>query len=800
MKNNLTRKIGVTGLFTALTIIHLFPLSLHPSRSASEPIDCIQFTWVLSWVHQHLFINPSSLFNANIFYPHTNTLSFSEHMIPEALISLPIYYISKNPLLAYNFIFLICYVLMAFAMYLLVRYLTQSELAGIVCGIMFSFNTFPIHHITHLQLLNSWPLPLAFLYLHKYFDETKLKHGALFSVFFTLQVLACMYYGLFFISILFVVLPTLFLLNYRKINISFLLKLGLPMVLSGAMLYVFTIPYFSSFKFFGFRRGLEKGADLKNYLAPVPHNVLLGKLLSPLGKAEHFLFPGITALLLGIVFLFLKKNIWKNVPKFFRLLMTVFLLINLMILIATLLTGGFILKLGPLAISAHSLAKQALSLCTTLLLYIIISFFVFVISRKKEASLENRNFYLYLFLFFWALFLSFGSDFTFAGQSTKFLPLPFKWFYEHIPGFAGIRVPARYATFVIFSVIILAGYGLRYLLCQINKKEIMVGFIIALLVFLNLEYLSIPQRIRYFPINKDIPPTYTWLKEREEDFAILELPFRNPIGNDAIYMYFSIFHKKKIVNGYSSFFPPAIFYIRQIFNNFPSWSCLDILRSLGVKYIVLHAKMFKEEKAVKIVQRIQEGFQTDLKLVKKFSYTFKNPNVISDSFGEDLIYEVIHKEKTEKKPPVYTEIPPRKWEISSILQKELLPNLKDGSLETHWTTGQPKKTGDYLLIQFEKPENVAQISLYLGKYDFDYAIDIRVETSVDGINWMIVPHRYSPGEFAKNLINSPKDLVQKININRKNIHFLKITQIGKDLSFHWSVAELKINKKQSKKF
>jgi hypothetical protein len=598
---------------------------------------------------------------------------------------------------------------------------------------------------------------------------------------------------------LFVVLPALLLLNYRKINISFLLKIGLPMVLSGAILYVFTIPYFSSFKFFGFRRGLEKGADLKNYLAPVHHNVLLGKLLSPLGKAEHYLFPGITALLLAIVFIFHKKNIWKNIPKFFRLLTAILLLINLMILIATLLTEGFILKLGPITISAHSLAKQALFLCITLLLYLIISFFIFVFSRKKEASLENRNFYLYFFLFFWALFLSFGSDFTFAGQSTKILPLPFKWFYRHLPGYSGIRVPARYAIFVIFSIVVLAGYGVKYLLLKIKKKETLIICTIALLVFINLEYLSIPQRIRYFPIKEDIPPTYTWLKERPGDFAILEFPFRTPIGNDAMYMYFSIFHKKNLVNGYSSFFPPAIFYIRSVFNKFPSWACLDILKSINVKYIIFHPKMLKDEKAVKIIQKIQEKFPKDLKLIQKFSYSFKKPNVISDAFGEDFIYELISKEKMEKKPPLYQEIPPNKWEIRSNQNEELLPDLKDGNLETHWTTGKPKKTGDYLLIQFKKPENVAQVSFYLGKYDFDYAIDLRVETSLDGINWKAVPHRYSPGEFAKNLINSPKDLVQKININRKNIHFLRITQIGKDLNFHWSVAELKIYKKTARK-
>src|SRR6188508_315745 len=53
--------------------------------------------WVVSWVAHALTTDPLHLFRANIFYPHTNALAFSEGNIVEGVIGAPVWALTKNP-------------------------------------------------------------------------------------------------------------------------------------------------------------------------------------------------------------------------------------------------------------------------------------------------------------------------------------------------------------------------------------------------------------------------------------------------------------------------------------------------------------------------------------------------------------------------------------------------------------------------------------------------------------------------------------------------------------------------------
>ncbi|MGB8951301.1 MAG: hypothetical protein WCC06_01355 [Candidatus Aminicenantales bacterium] len=791
MKKDTQVKAAVLCLFALLTFLQLWPLPLHPDNSLNEQADSLLNTWILSWVSHQLFVDPLGFFNGNIFFPHAQTLSFSEHMLPLALISLPVHFLSQNPLLAYNFVLFLCFILNGFAMYLLVRYLTRNELSGVLAGIVFAFSTYQIQHITHLQLLSSWAIPLALLYLHKFFDEKRFKYSVLFAVFVLIQALACVYYGLFFISILLVALPLFCLLNLKKINFSFLLRLILPLLGAGIVLFPFALPYLSLFKNYNFQRELTPGADFANYLAVVPHNIFLGKRLSPLGGNEFFLFPGIIALFLTGLFLSSKRTLFKNLPKIFRWIFGTIILIGTISTGTILVTKGFELNLKIFYLSGHNASKPAFFILFGLFLFVLTSFILFVL-KNSNTDAEASPLFIYLILLFWALFLSFGGHFTFFGHSSGSLFLPFKWFFNLVPGFKGIRVPSRYALFALLSIAILAGFGLRLLLNEIRNRPIRTYLLAGLFLFINLEYLAVPQQRIALPIRKDIPPTYFWLKDQPGDFAVMELPFHSFIGDDALYMYFSLFHKKPIVNGYSGYIPPSISYIRQVFMGFPSAASLDVLNALKVKYVVLHLRMWKEEKAMRILQRIEEMFSRNLQIKKSFRYTFNKPNTFSSELGHDMVFEVISEEKPKIEVSPLRELPPSAWEVKALQQEELLPYLRDGKLDTCWTTGQPKNTGDFLLIEFPQPKRVKRVSLHSGKFLNDFAIDLEVETSRDGMEWDGIELAYSPGAFAKKLIEPPDNLIQDIHLDGEDIRFLRITQVGKDPQWYWSVAELKI--------
>lgn len=557
MSHSLKIRIGIIFLFVFLIFIHLLPLSLHPFDALNDTKDCVLNTWIPGWVQQQLFKDPLNLFNTNTFYPHTNTLSYSEHLFPQALISLPVKLLTNNPIAVYNFIFFFSFFLSVYGMILLTRHLTKNDFIGIVCGIIFAFNTYQINQITHLQLLSSGLIPLAFLYLHKYLEEQNFKNSFLFATFLTLQSLACIYYGLFFISVLFVLLPAVLILYRKKISFSFALRLGVPLVFSSIILALFSLPNLSFIKTFEFDRGLHKGADLVNYLAVDFTNIFLSKILNPLGHHEHFLFPGIAALFFAVFFLY----------------------------------------------------------------------------------------------------------------------------------------------------------------------------------------------------------------------------------------------KKRIINGYSGFVPPVTHYMQRIFKGFPSWPCVDILKSLGVDYVIYHPTLWEEKMASTRVERIEKDFSDDLELVNIFRYEFKKPNALSDFFGEDLIYQVISHE--DKKfifnPILFSELKPTEWTATANRGTETISFLKDKDLKTKWNTRGPKKTGDFLLIEFERPVSAAWISLQLGSFFIDYALNLHAEISSDGTRWANIPRPYSAGEFTKDWINNPLEPIQNIYVEGDKIKYLKIIHIGDDKGSLWSVAEMEIS-------
>jgi len=782
-------------LFFLLALFQLFPLSLHPVDSVHDTGDPLLNTWILSWVQKGLLSQPSQLFNGNIFYPSKNTISYSEHLLPQAIISLPIALLTGNPILTYNFLFIFSYVFAAYAMFLLVRHLTRDHLSGIVAGIIFAFSTYHLDHTPQLQLLSSGLFVMSFYFLHRFFQEKKTRYSVLFAVFLMIQALACIYYGLFFISILLIALPLFILFHWKEIDRSFLLKLITPVFAAGAVLLLVSLPYISLLKNSGFSRSLTLGADLANYLGASKKSILYGKLLSPLGAAERYLFPGFIAFLLMGFYIFHNRKVFHNIPRFLRILFFTVISLSLMSFLIIAVFGGMRVNLGLFKISINNIIKPTSIFLLAILGFILLSFTLHFFSRKDKQKEKRHNFYLYIILLLWALLLSFGKNFSISGHTTEGFRLPFTWLHEHVPGFGGIRVPSRYGVFVLFAIAVMAGYGFRVLSTKLKGQHAKILVTGIAVVLLNIEFMSLPQKMRFVPAKKDIPLTYKWLSEKKEDFAIIELPFFRAMGKESVYMYFSIFHQKKIVNGYSGFLPPYYYYIREIFDFFPSRESLNVLKSLKVKYVILHADMWGEKEARIRMNRILNEFDEDLKLVESFENSWKKPWEFSEQFGHDFIFEVIHTPESfdEKQLFDWKKIPVSDWKISSNINNHQIQYLKDDNLETRWTTGTKKRTGDHLLLEFDKPLDQAKISIHLASSINDYGVNFEIEMSSDGKEWIYIDGAYSASEFLELMFNSQESLEQNIYIHAKDIKYVKITQVGESGNFWWSIAELDVS-------
>src|SRR5262245_12496700 len=119
--------------------------------------------WNIAWIDHALLTDPRHLLDANIFWPHTGTLAYSELNLVAGLFGLPWYAATGSALAALNGSIFVALVLAFVCMATLVRRLTGSETAGLVSAVAFTFSPFVGARNGHIQLLMIFAFPVLFL-------------------------------------------------------------------------------------------------------------------------------------------------------------------------------------------------------------------------------------------------------------------------------------------------------------------------------------------------------------------------------------------------------------------------------------------------------------------------------------------------------------------------------------------------------------------------------------------------------------------------------------------------------------
>lgn len=235
-------------LYTVITLIVTYPLIVNIDNNLSIGDSSLN-AWIIAWDVHSILTDPIHLFDANAFYPFVdNSLAFSEHLFANIFVALPILVTTNNPILSYNVIFLLSFILSGFGMFLLVDYHLNDRYSAFLAGIVFAFCTYRFAHLGHLQLLTAQWMPFSLLYLDKFLHKTTYDNLFLLLLFFVLQVLSSWYYA-FYISIalgLYFIYLSIFDLSIRNkiIHDSDLkLKSALFLILFMIIVLPFTFPY-----------------------------------------------------------------------------------------------------------------------------------------------------------------------------------------------------------------------------------------------------------------------------------------------------------------------------------------------------------------------------------------------------------------------------------------------------------------------------------------------------------------------------------------------------------------------------
>jgi len=510
----------VLFVYTVLSLILTYPLIFELTTAVPNDIgDPLLNTWILAWDTHALLTDPLNLFNANIFYPLSNTLAYSEHLFSTALLALPWQVLFGEPVLAYNLSLLFSFPLAAFGMYLLALRWTHHRGAAFIAGLIFAFNPYRFAGIAHLQLLTFQWLPYAVLYLDlllvkqglgvrgQEVERTRVLKPALLAalaIFFLLQVLASWYLALYTALILGIFL--LAVLVTHRVHPTQLIPILATLLLATLLTLPFILPYLSLVDQLRESRPLSLALSLAaaptDYFAAAPFNRIFGSLTEsfrtrPGFIGENTLFAGAMAGVLGLM--------------------------GLIVGVRCQVSG-------------------------------------------VKCRIPRYVFYTLVVVLVFSFILTFSTPYALLAAA--------------FPPATIVRVPSRWIIPGLFALSGLAAFGV--VLTQHASRPTKYAILATISLLLIIEAFSIPLPLAPVNNKQTLNPAYHWLATQPGDVALVELPMHSapaPEYPEVKRMVASALGWWHLVNGYSGYTPPRQPELARNLKNFPDDNSIQTLQN-----------------------------------------------------------------------------------------------------------------------------------------------------------------------------------------------------------------------------
>ncbi|HLG55740.1 MAG TPA: hypothetical protein VI485_10445 [Vicinamibacterales bacterium] len=626
--------------YLGLAIIATWPLARGLGRDVAWDLgDSVFVMWALAWDGDHLLAilqgNLSAIttfFDANIFHPASLTLAYSEHFIAQAVQVLPVWAVTGNPILCYNLLLLSTFALSGLGAYLFVRELTGNPRAAFVAGLLFAFAPYRIPQSSHLQVLSSQWMPFALYGLRRYFASIEVAGGAQggrwrplagAAMALVAQNLSCGYYLMFFFP--FVAAYVFWEILQRGVwrRWTIWMQLGLAGVAVVALTAPFVLPYAAVRDQLEIGRGrgelLRYSADVYSYATAFSEQPLWGQVARAFPKPEGDLFPGLVAVLLALM----GAVTWRSrdtVPAETRLrtlhkVLLAAAAVHVIVAIATLLYRRWTLDLGLFVLRIGNIDQLLLRAAVLVVIVLVLA----PGARASVAAfMRARGFFVAALIA--AMWLSLGPAPQALGRPLDLLG-PYRLLSDYVPGFDGLRVPARFAMIAVLMLAILGGYGAAWLSRWRAGTPILIGVCVAFLAeslvlpftvngIEPLREFATPEARLYRP--ERAPSVYQALA-RERDVVLAELPL-GQADYDVRAMFYSIVHHGRILNGYSGFFPPHYGQLALALSDVPAHpdAAWQALRAGGASHVIVHENAWLDEQGRNTAAALRELGATEI--------------------------------------------------------------------------------------------------------------------------------------------------------------------------------------------
>lgn len=237
--------------------------------------------------------------------------------------------------------------------------------------------------------------------------------------------------------------------------------------------------------------------------------------------------------------------------------------------------------------------------------------------------------------------LMLGPVLKIGGEFTGNL-MPYYFIYQLIPFIAIVRDLSRFSFVMSFAISMLAGFGALVIISRFknNNPQNLVSIILVLLVIAGSWHIpvSMPSSLA---TGDNIPKEYRWLANQTGDPVIIEIPTRW-VEDNSEYTYYSVYHWKQMVNGYSGRdVEESSKIMRDTSEFFPSNNTISLLQHFGVRYVFIHADRMSilYNTSPDNIQNFEFSYIQNIN--SKINAQYSSSVRFVNSFNRTYIYEIL---------------------------------------------------------------------------------------------------------------------------------------------------------------
>lgn len=349
----LLKSLPIIVFFFILTVYIFRSLLFNITTNLIDWFDYPLMVWIINQDIGHVKnLQIDNFFNSNIFYPFSETMLFSDLLLPSAALGLVFQIFSSNQLLVFNLIFFTTLLLNTWSSWLLWKVIFKEKLLIFFGTLITSFSPYFFMNLNHFQMINFWPFLFGSYFLFN--ERFSIKNAVLIGIMISLEFFSSVYLWVFMIFAVGIWYSMKIIHEYiKKKSVKNIIIHGSIVLLTFSILSgPFVLKYIQIKQNYNVIRSPEEyilySAHLTDYLFTSYYNSFISStnLINHWNSYNRHLigesgsFPGIVLLGLGIIGL---TAIKKNKKSFSISIKLSFYATYFLVLLII----GFMFSLGP---------------------------------------------------------------------------------------------------------------------------------------------------------------------------------------------------------------------------------------------------------------------------------------------------------------------------------------------------------------------------------------------------------------------------------------------------------------------